>query len=160
MQLTILILKSWINVFLLQLRSWWGWVCDNCKSLKLIEGDAGLRVMVNRLDSWIAAQIRRVAPCTNLDQTCWKSTNYIVIWISRAFLCISLDSIAVSIFTFITIITNIIIILIIHHYSPLFTIINIIHYYSLLLKFDRTYRRPMDAILLKDSAIRSLKEEV
>ena len=79
---------------------------------------------------------------------------------------ISLDSIAVSLFTIITfitiitIITFITIILIIHHYSSLFTIINIIHYYSLLLKFDGTYRRPMDAILLKDSAIRSLKEEV
>ena len=61
------------------------------------------------------------------------------------FLCISLESIAVSIFTIITFITMI---TIIQNYSPLFTIINIIHYYSLLLKFDGAYSRPMDAIFI------------
>ena len=64
------------------------------------------------------------------------------ICISHAILCISLDSIAVSLFTIIAIITNIhhhslssllfIIIHYYHYYSSSFTIITIIHHHSLL----------------------------
>ena len=63
------------------------------------------------------------------------------ICISHAILCISLDSIAVSLFTITTITT------VIYYYSLSFIIIHYYHYYSLSKLFG-VYCRPMDAIFM------------